>query len=134
MNITLTTEILTVLNALGMTKTHHPACWRDVGGIESGPKVIGHEAFDEWSNDTHSVYVVDGIIQHIEPCIPDMSTPPADRITHIMTLVEDYAYNKAEATRLDYETWHLPSAVKQAEADTATSRQLVVDELQRSLG
>ena len=55
-----------LLTALGFTHTHHPATWRDVGGPENGPKVIGGPAYDEWNNGSVSVYVVDGMAQGVE--------------------------------------------------------------------
>lgn len=55
-----------LLTALGFTCTQHPATWEDVGGPENGPKLVGGPAYDEWSKDGVSVYVVDGMVQDVE--------------------------------------------------------------------
>ena len=71
MKIKFTPDIQSVLKALEMRLTHYPAVWEDVGG----PELEGHEAYDEWSNNEFSVYVVRGHIRHIEkipPVFPDV--------------------------------------------------------------
>lgn len=37
-----------LLNACGYVCTHHPESWEDVGSAESGPRLSGGPAFDEW--------------------------------------------------------------------------------------
>ena len=54
-----------------------------------------------------------------------------DTVKRIMEMIDEHAHNASEATRLDYETWHLKSKVKQAFADVQTSRQALHDELVR---
>lgn len=41
---------------------HITAEWEDVGGPESGPVIVGHEAFDIYSGDSHEFVVQDGLI------------------------------------------------------------------------
>ena len=54
-----------------------------------------------------------------------------DTVTRLMEMIDEHAHNASEATRLDYETWHLKSKVKQAFADVQTSRQAIEAELVR---
>jgi hypothetical protein len=46
-----------LLSALGYSKTHHPASWEDVGGVESGPRLIGGPAHDLWQRGEHCLVV-----------------------------------------------------------------------------
>jgi hypothetical protein len=70
LHIQLTPEVQQTLQALGFEHTHHPAEWKDIGGPENGPKLIGHNEFDEYSNNDTSVYVEDGIIVAVEKMQP----------------------------------------------------------------
>jgi hypothetical protein len=74
LHIALTAEVQQTLQALGFVHTHHPADWEDTGGPESGPHLVGHNAYDEYRKDDTSVYVEDGIIVAVEKMPPD----PAD--------------------------------------------------------
>jgi hypothetical protein len=71
LNIKLTPEVQQTLAALGFTHIHHPADWEDIGGPESGPKLVGHNAYDEYRKDDTSVYVEDGIIVAAEKMPPN---------------------------------------------------------------
>jgi hypothetical protein len=55
-----------LMTLFGYTVTHHEATWEDVGGPESGPKLVGCPAHDEWTrSDGHYVIVADGEIVDI---------------------------------------------------------------------
>lgn len=66
LSIPLTPEVKQLLDALGFKHTLHPACWRDIGSAENGPKLHGHDAYEEYSRGAFSVYVQDGVIQAVE--------------------------------------------------------------------
>lgn len=66
-----TAETKQLLEAFGFTATEHPETWKDIGGPESGPKVVGGPAYTEWDNGKTSVYVVDGFIEEIENNPPE---------------------------------------------------------------
>jgi hypothetical protein len=55
----------------GYTLTQHPADWEDIGGPESGPKVVGHNGFDEWTKGDVSIIVVNGQVEAIEKNPPE---------------------------------------------------------------
>lgn len=59
-----------ILNACGYVCTHNPAYWQEIGDIENGPRMYGHDAFDEWRNEHHSIIVVDEEIVEMESCEP----------------------------------------------------------------
>ena len=42
---------------LGYTHTHIEAYWEDVGGPESGPKVTGHNGYDQYENGNEFIYI-----------------------------------------------------------------------------
>jgi hypothetical protein len=71
MNIPLTDEVKQVLVALEFKHTHHPADWEDTGGPESGPHLVGHNEYDEYSKGDTSVFVEGGIIVAVEKMPPD---------------------------------------------------------------
>ena len=71
LNIKLTVEVQQTLAALGFVHTHHPAEWKDIGGPENGPKLIGNNEFDEYSKDNTSLYVEDGVIVAVEKTQPN---------------------------------------------------------------
>lgn len=58
-----------VLNAMGYTCQSFPAFWRDVGGPESGPKLVGGPAYDEWTLGDQFIIVCEGEVV-------DMGTQP----------------------------------------------------------
>jgi len=60
-----------LLTALGFSMQHVPADWEDVGGPESGPKVVGHPEYDVWTKGTTAVYVADGMIVEVEELPPN---------------------------------------------------------------
>lgn len=68
-----------LLNALGYVCRHYDANLEDVGGPESGPHLVGHNAFDSWERmrDDGSaidcIIVVDGEVVDTEvlPAGPD---------------------------------------------------------------
>ncbi len=43
-----TADMERLLTSLGYVCFKHPETWRDVGGPESGPKLVGGPAWDEW--------------------------------------------------------------------------------------
>ncbi len=60
------------LAAEGFVCTSHDAWWQDVGGPESGPKLIGWPAYDSWvrknEDDTFTEIIVEeGVIANIDP-------------------------------------------------------------------
>lgn len=64
------------LLAAGYAKTSVPDSWQDVGSAEYGPKLIGGPAYDDWSNDSHHIYVVDGVVEGDEVLPPEPDTFP----------------------------------------------------------
>ena len=54
-----------------------------------------------------------------------------DTVKRLMGLADDYAYNKAEAMRNQYESWHSRASMRQDDAETDESRQALEDELVR---
>lgn len=46
----------------GYTYTHEPASWADVGGPDSGPRVIGGPAYDAYvaANSNYAVVIEEG--------------------------------------------------------------------------
>ena len=55
-----------LLTALGFKLISVPPYWYDSGDAENGPMVDGHNGYDEWTNGTTSVYVVDNKIEGVE--------------------------------------------------------------------
>lgn len=55
-----------LLKVLGFNASHVPAEWEDTGDAESGPMLSGHEAYDVWTKNEVSIYVVDGMVVEIE--------------------------------------------------------------------
>ena len=51
-----------LLVLLGYEVTHHPARWEDIGDAENGPKLDGHDAYDEWTRGDHSLIVQDNAV------------------------------------------------------------------------
>lgn len=49
-----------VLSALGYRREFVPAQWMDVGGPESGPKLVGHDAYEAWTRGNHCFIVYNG--------------------------------------------------------------------------
>jgi hypothetical protein len=65
-----------LLLALGFKLTSHAASWEDVGGPENGPKLVGHNAYDEYSDGKTSVFVEGGEIKAVEAVPPDFGDIP----------------------------------------------------------
>lgn len=45
---------------LGFELSRHPESWEDVGGPESGPHIVGGPAYDQWTQGSFAIIVVDG--------------------------------------------------------------------------
>lgn len=54
-----------------------------------------------------------------------------DTVNRLMSLADEYAYNKAEALRNQYETWHSRASMRQDDAETDESRKALEAELVR---
>ncbi len=54
-----------LLQAAGYTCQKHAAEWEDIGGPESGPKVVGHPDYDEWTNGDDYLIVVGGEVVEV---------------------------------------------------------------------
>lgn len=52
-----------LLNAAGFTCEHVPASWQDIGGPESGPKLVGGPAYEVWSCGDQYIIVQDGEVE-----------------------------------------------------------------------
>lgn len=65
-----------LLAAAGYECRHYAEFWEDVGSPESGPKLIGHPAFDSWERPNgdgsfHALIVVGEAIVDEEQCPPE---------------------------------------------------------------
>lgn len=64
-----------LLLAAGYVCEAIPAFWEDIGGPESGPKLVGHKGYDQWVSPTnHLIAVEDGWIVYEAQLPPEWAS------------------------------------------------------------